>query len=380
MSRMTSVLLALLAACGAKPDVSGRDGGPPPEDTAPTDTPTDSEPPTDSAPPADTGAPPDADGDGVGDALDRCPGYDDAADLDADGAPDACDDADSDGVPDAGEVLVTGTDPLSYDGGCEPWSSVSAGLWGVAAGDVDADGDVDLVGGAGGISWAQNLGALAFGAPTLLWSGEYGHGYPIGATGAAVGDIDGDGLPDLVAALGRAPLVWLPGLGGGAFGQLAMISQALQTDGIPDLWLGDLDADGDVDLLSTADDAGGVRLYPNVGGVLGPAVVLVPGGPAQLAVGDVDGDGDLDVAWSLGDAVGGPVDPPAIGWLEQTAPAVFAMHRLPAPLHTVRRVQLDQAERCFVGTDPTVSDTDGGGTADGVELKLGRDPFDPLDD
>jgi hypothetical protein len=39
---------------------------------------------------------PDADGDGVSDACDICPGYDDKEDLDGDGVPDACDD-DKDG-------------------------------------------------------------------------------------------------------------------------------------------------------------------------------------------------------------------------------------------------------------------------------------------
>src|SRR5262249_51777426 len=46
--------------------------------------------PTSSTTTTSTIAQPDADGDGVPDALDRCPGGDDAVDLDRDGAPDAC--------------------------------------------------------------------------------------------------------------------------------------------------------------------------------------------------------------------------------------------------------------------------------------------------
>lgn len=46
---------------------------------------------------------PDADGDGVPDSQDKCPGFDDAIDVDADGIPDGCDtliDSDGDGVGD----------------------------------------------------------------------------------------------------------------------------------------------------------------------------------------------------------------------------------------------------------------------------------------
>jgi hypothetical protein len=66
----------------------------------------------------------DADGDGVCDLADVCPGFDDMLDTDADGAPNGCDpDDDGDGLSDVVEtetgVFVsasdTGTDPLSPD-------------------------------------------------------------------------------------------------------------------------------------------------------------------------------------------------------------------------------------------------------------------------
>lgn len=54
----------------------------------------------------------DADGDGVSDAKDACPGYDDHVDTDSDGTPDGCDtDDDGDGYSDADETAA-GTDPL----------------------------------------------------------------------------------------------------------------------------------------------------------------------------------------------------------------------------------------------------------------------------
>jgi hypothetical protein len=61
---------------------------------------------------------PDADGDGVDDTNDICPGFDDFADNDNDGTPDGCDnDQDGDGFPDAGDdcpmVWGTSTTPLA---------------------------------------------------------------------------------------------------------------------------------------------------------------------------------------------------------------------------------------------------------------------------
>ncbi|WP_372683445.1 choice-of-anchor U domain-containing protein, partial [Desulfosarcina sp.] len=66
----------------------------------------------------------DTDGDGVADANDQCPGYDDATDLDADGVPDGCDDSDGDGLSDA----VEGSEDTDRDGTPDYM-------------DMDADGD-----------------------------------------------------------------------------------------------------------------------------------------------------------------------------------------------------------------------------------------------
>ncbi len=67
----------------------------------------------------------DADGDGVADHCDICPGYDDNLDGDGDGVPDGCDicpgyddaiDSDDDGVPDGCDCCPGGDDALDSDG------------------------------------------------------------------------------------------------------------------------------------------------------------------------------------------------------------------------------------------------------------------------
>ena len=94
----------------------------------------------------------DSDGDGTCDAVDLCPGFDDALDADMDGAPDDCDvcpgvddtlDADMDGVPDDCDVCPGFDDNADSDGdgipdGCEsPCGSLNFG-------DVDGNGSLDI--------------------------------------------------------------------------------------------------------------------------------------------------------------------------------------------------------------------------------------------
>jgi hypothetical protein len=93
--------------------------------------------------------PPDADGDAIGDACDRCAGFDDAADADGDGVADGCDlcpagpdgdDADVDGVADACDSAPA--DPTrcaDTDGdGCDDCAN---GSFDPTNDGVDSDGD-----------------------------------------------------------------------------------------------------------------------------------------------------------------------------------------------------------------------------------------------
>src|SRR5262245_11486581 len=117
----------------------------------------------------------------------------------------------------------------------------------------------------------------------------------------AVGDLDRDGRPDLVTANGDKTLsVRLQRAGGWAPAPDDPLPAAASTHMVA---LADVDGDGDLDAVATAHDAGGVWLWLGDGaGRLTPA----PGSPFTaieaerphnhgLVVGDLDADGDADI-------------------------------------------------------------------------------------
>ena len=167
----------------------------------------------------------------------------------------------------------------------------------LAAGDLDGDGDVDLV--AGGSSQSRvllNAGQRVF-VPASTWAG--------GGTDVSLGDLDGDGVLDLVVTAASTPAVRVRlGLGDGAFG--APTSYAIGT-APAEVELADLDLDGDLDLV-VGQLSSSVKILLNDGQAafafaldVGPAGV----GEKRIEVADLDGDALPDLAVSSTGFTGG---------------------------------------------------------------------------
>lgn len=201
-------------------------------------------------------------------------------------------DGDDDVVAAAGFVLslVAGDGVGGFAAGS--LGSLPASTAGGAAADVDADGDLDLVIARTltGTYVAQNqgTGAFAFG-PVVpgTWV------TPLVRTG----DLEADGVIDYVVGSTAADIIAsVHGLGGGAFAP----GTAFTAMSLDDFTLANLNGDAWLDIVWVGlamPSAASARLGAP-GGSFGPTVAVVGGSWTELqdvAAGDLDGDGDDDI-------------------------------------------------------------------------------------
>jgi FG-GAP-like repeat len=161
--------------------------------------------------------------------------------------------------------------------------------------DVDADGALDAVVSANGLPVLMGTGNGLFGTPTALAPGH-------NADGVVSGDLNGDSVIDLVFQEGSSgKLGVLLGLGGGAFGPPVDYGLGVSRSGVE---LADLDGDGSLDLIDVAfvpsggPSPSGWQLISRLGvgdGTFHQGVAHALGGSVRdLAVTDLNGDGRQD--------------------------------------------------------------------------------------
>ena len=173
----------------------------------------------------------------------------------------------------------------------------------VALGDLNNDGKLDVA--------VANFGTLSSSLGVLLGDGLGGLGtmssyslyYDSRPQSVAIADLNGDGKPDLAAALSNAAsLALLMGDGTGNFGAASYYNTA----GTPvAVAAADVNGDGQPDLAVAGNGADSVSVFLNCGnGGFGSAASFPTlSFPYDLAIGDLTGDGRPDVA--VGYASGG---------------------------------------------------------------------------
>ena len=200
---------------------------------------------------------------------------------------------------------------------------------GLAVGDINDDGIDDLVGDSvgGTVRYYLGNGDGSFGADNLVYS-EPG-------TAVAVGQIDNDGQLDIAfAAAGR---VW------GTFNDSGTFDGNQVDTGTPignytALQIADLDRDGDGDIVAINSVGDVFAIYKNAG--LSFTVQTVATGLTNLNdfdLSDLDGDGDLDIVTATGDLADG--NPSALAWYANAVGSFGAANSINTDIRGYRAVR-----------------------------------------
>jgi hypothetical protein len=213
-------------------------------------------------------------------------------------------DLDGDGFPD----VVTGDRPTQRvvvflndgAGGLGPATPFPVGGLGntlnaMAIGDLTGDGIPDVAAGQffteGSVSVLAGDGAGGFAPPVATPA------FRFGIRALAIGDVDGDGLPDVATGHADGTVVLLYGDGAGGFPR-SLVTRPV--DAASALDIADATGDGRLDIVATGFEGSRLAVLPSNGlAGLGPAISLSVGpgahNPVGVAVGDLTGDGVADL-------------------------------------------------------------------------------------
>ena len=184
-------------------------------------------------------------------------------------------------------------------GAANPFGFGSSQPQEVALADLNGDGNLDAV------SSNYNGGYSGSGGVTVMLGNGDGTfqsaiGYFAGYAnvGLALGDVNGDGMPDIVTTSTNDSTVdVLVNNGDGTFGTVSSYAVGIDPNGVA---LGDFNGDGALDIVTSNfyDYSNGATvLLNNGGGTFGPGDPYFAGYYAdKIAVGDLNGDGALDFA------------------------------------------------------------------------------------
>ena len=245
--------------------------------------------------------------DGDSDGLRACDGDCDDADSSVyPGASQVCDGVNND----CDDPLWPALGPSSWDG--SEISTTADGAGSVFAADLDSDGDLDVLSASVAddkIAWYENADADSDGEPDASWTARPITTSADGAISVFAADVDGDGDPDVLSASELDDKVaWYENADTNSDGvpDASWTARTITTgaDRARSVYAADVDGDGDLDALSASFDDDTIAWYENADldsdGVPDASWTARPittsaDGAISVFAGDVDSDGDLDV-------------------------------------------------------------------------------------
>ncbi|MEM6795336.1 MAG: FG-GAP-like repeat-containing protein, partial [Acidobacteriota bacterium] len=187
--------------------------------------------------------------------------------------------------------------------------------------DLDGDGDLDLLASSGeddAVTWFENTAGDG-----SAWTAHTLDSTSRDPRGIVAGDLDGDGDVDVaVAAFEDNAVRWYqndPSLA--VCGSEFCVGTVISLLGLNEMAVGDLDLDGDLDLVVTSEtDERVIWLDNSVGDASTwsfQAFETQLGGASEVALADLDRDGDLDIV-----AQGRLPSAAGLVWLENSFPVL----------------------------------------------------------
>ncbi|MFK7784075.1 MAG: FG-GAP repeat domain-containing protein, partial [Crocinitomicaceae bacterium] len=182
--------------------------------------------------------------------------------------------------------------------------------------DLDCDGDLDVLAAYfDGVAWFENEGNDIYSSRKDIYSLPYA-----AVLDVTTGDMDGDGDPDIVYSMNALgyEIAWQENLGGGNFGVHQTIANGV-TAAPYSVFVADMDTNGWNDVLVASRFDATVSLFLNSGGGNFSSQIeisTVAGGAMSVVAADLDGDIDLDV-------VSGNNIPNEVAWYENLGDTIF---------------------------------------------------------
>ena len=174
-----------------------------------------------------------------------------------------------------------------------PWATAAQHTRSLALGDGDGDGDLDLIVG----NWDQPNQLYRNQGGTFILDSTPWATAAQNTVSVAWGDVDNDGDLDLAVGNSKHPNQIYRNQNGGLTLDNTLWFQPVQAQSTRSVVWGDVDGDGDLDLAVGNSDGTASQLYRNQSGTLVLDTTWSPAGgyAVQFAWGDVDGDDDLDL-------------------------------------------------------------------------------------
>ncbi|MFT5823159.1 MAG: hypothetical protein ACI8ZM_004419 [Crocinitomix sp.] len=210
----------------------------------------------------------------------------------------------------------------------------------VAAEDIDGDGDIDIAFGTQGndgpgIAWTENLGGGEFSEITIIVEN-------VSMRRIYFEDLDADGDLDLIAnTVGGViidyshKIMLLENLGGGLFNTPVIIDEFVFDERVSNA--GDMDGDGDLDLIIGTHDGEEILWYENLGAWTFSAGTTISTGVSfvtEIHATDIDEDGDLDILYSA-------FHENQLAWIENVGGGTFGATEV---IHTCNKPTLFRME------------------------------------